>query len=184
MGMDSDTKLVRRCLAGESDVFTVLIDKYQKPIFNAAYRLTSGYDDACEITQSVFVKAFEKLDTYNSDYAFFSWLYRIVINESLNYIKQQQRLSGNLRHLSARSIGPVEDMESLELDDMIQQTLHQLEYNYRIVIVMKHFIGFSYREMSRILDLPEKTVKSRLYTARQLMKDILTDEGYGAHVGT
>jgi len=87
---NNDTDLVQECLAGNTKAFEALIDKYQKKIFNIVYRMTGNDDDAEDITQSVFIKVYEKLSSFNPKYKFFSWLYRIALNESLNLMNQKK----------------------------------------------------------------------------------------------
>lgn len=172
-----DAIIVRQCLKGNTESFGTLVDRYQKPIFNAAYRLTSSYEEAQDITQTVFIKAFEKLDTFDDRHPFFSWLYRIAVNESLNSIKRQGRFKDVSGVFISKDRTPAEKCEVSELSQVFQLVLMELDVNYRIVIILKHFLDCSYREMSRILDIPEKTVKSRLFTARKLLKDQLTNKG-------
>ena len=168
-----DNALVRECLKGNSDAFEALFDKYQKPIFNIAFRLIKNFDDAEDITQTVFVNAYENLKTFNPNYKFFSWIYRSAVNNSLNLISSQSRKEELNQNLITKEKTPEEIVNEIELSENIQDALGELDINYRIVIVLKHFMSFSYEEISDILEVPEKTVKSRLYTARQLLKDIL-----------
>lgn len=177
MNEADDTTLVRRCLEGNKNAFGALVAKYQKPIYNAAYRMTKGYDDAADITQAVFIKAYEKLELYNPKFKFFSWLYRIAVNESLNFLKQRRQNEGIEGTMRSGDKLPDEILNDTELGEKIQNALMEIEMNYRLVIILKHFQNFSYKEMSRILDIPEKTVKSRLFTARQMLKDVLIKKG-------
>ena len=170
---NDDNALVRECLMGNSNAFEALFDKYQKPIFNIALRLTKNFDDAEDITQTVFINAYENLKAFNSKYKFFSWIYRSAINHSLNLINRNSRKEELNQDLITKEKTPEEIVNEIELSEKIQDALGELDINYRIVIVLKHFISFSYTEISDILEVPEKTVKSRLYTARQLLKDIL-----------
>lgn len=157
--------------------FEELLGQYQKPVYNVAYRITGNPDDAADVTQAVFLKAFEKLDRYKPEYRFFSWIYRIAINESINQNRhrgRQQPLEGNE---TAATSGPDVEVEASEQSRNIQESLMQLNPDYRAVVVLRHFSGLSYREISEVLDIPEKTVKSRLYSARQLMKEALLNGG-------
>ena len=168
-------ELISRCLAGEREAFDELLGQYEKPVYNVAYRIVGNLDDAADVTQTVFLKAFEKLDTYEPKYRFFSWIYRIAIHEAINQnrvLQRQQPLEGNE---PAAEGGPESEFESSDLSRRIQGCLMKLNENYRTVIVLRHFSGLSYREISDTLDVPEKTIKSRLYSARQLMKDSMGD---------
>lgn len=178
---DDDTILVQRCLNGERDAFGVIVDRYQKVVFNAAFRILNDREDASDITQAVFLKAFENLKSYNGNFRFFSWLYRIAVNESLNFQKQRSRTGLVDEEISSLEKGPEELLQDIELGEQVQSALMTLSVDYRTVIVLNHFHGLSYKEIGFVLDMPEKTVKSRLFTARQLLKECLLRKGYVSH---
>ena len=91
MGNWQETELVERCRKGDRQALGELLGKYEKPVYNVAFRILGNRDDAADITQSVFLKVFEKLDQYKPEYRFFSWIYRIAVNESINQNKQGWR---------------------------------------------------------------------------------------------
>lgn len=177
MGIDADAKLVLDCQRGDPRAFEILIGKYERPIFNAAFRMLGDTDDAADVTQTAFMKAFEKLDRYNPEYRFYSWLYRIVINESIDVLNQRKRSTELDETRLAGGYSPERAISESQLSAAMQDALMTVSVEYRTVIVLKHFMDLSYREISRSLDIPEKTVKSRLFTARQLLKDRLADTG-------
>jgi RNA polymerase sigma-70 factor (ECF subfamily) len=168
-----DWNLVQDCVNGDNKAFESLVDRYQKVIFNIAFRMTKDSDESADITQSVFIKVYENLDSFNASHKFFSWLYRIAVNESLNHIKQGKNLDNLDNNFISNEKSPEQVVNENEKSNEIQQALLKIDVNYRIVIVLKHFQDFSYKEIGEILDISEKTVKSRLFTARQLLKDIL-----------
>ncbi|UCE18695.1 MAG: RNA polymerase sigma factor [Gemmatimonadota bacterium] len=176
-------KIVQKCIEGNTNAFEHIVDKYQKPIFNGAYRMIHQYEDAEDVTQSVFIKAFENLRYFDPKYKFFSWLYRILVNESLNFINQRKRFTRYDSDILVKGATLKKDQSLIELHQDLQNALMDLKPDYRVLIVMKHFQDFSYKEMSDVLDVPEKTVKSRLFTARQLLKDILSKRGYVENAG-
>lgn len=178
---NNDTNLVQECLAGNTKAFEALIDKYQKTIFNIVYRMTDDYDDAEDITQSVFIKVYEKLSSFNPKYKFFSWLYRIALNEALNLMNQQKRLAELDADFITQEKSPEEIYDELDLSERIQDALMEIEVEHRVLIVLKHFEGFSYEEIAYILDISEQKVKSRLFTARQMLKDVLIKRGIVGH---
>ena len=173
-----DLKIIEECLGGNTEAFEQIVDKYQKPIFNGAYRIINQYEDAEDVTQAVFVKAFENLRSFNPKYKFFSWLYRMLINESLNFINHRKRIEISDTETMRHKLNPQENHRAIDLSRDIQNALMDLKPDYRVVVVLKHFRDFSYKEMSTVLDIPEKTVKSRLFTARQALKDILVRKGF------
>ena len=174
---ERDAMLVAACLRGEVDAFDELVDRYQGPLFNVAYRITGSIDDAMDVTQAAFVKAFEKLDTFNPKYRFFSWIYRIAINQSLNLVDRRREEPHPEVEPPARHPNPEHDYRGIEAAEAVQGGLMALPPHSRAVIVLRHIQGLSYREIGELLEIPEKTVKSRLFTARRQLRQILQERG-------
>jgi len=175
MADTQDRELVERSIAGDARSFEELIDRYQNVLMNAAYRMVNDFDDASDVTQSTLIKAYRKLDTYDPKYRFFSWIYRILVNESINLLKARKRQAEISESLPAPGRGPAETYESIRRDLRIQSALMELPIDHRIVIVLRHFLDLSYSEMGGVLDLPSKTIKSRLFTARRRLGRVLLD---------
>ena len=177
MGKDRDTALISDCMKGDRNALETLVRRYERPIYNAAYRMLGNPDDAADITQIAFLKVFENLDRYNPKFKFFSWIYRIAVNESINLLKRR----GHQEPLDDRQAsglrGPEAMVEAGRLCDCVQGVLMELQEEHRAVIVLRHFSECSYHEIAEILEIPDKTVKSRLYTARQIMKEKITAMG-------
>jgi RNA polymerase sigma-70 factor (ECF subfamily) len=159
-----DAALVRRCLAGETAAFEALVIEYQRLAFTVALRMLGNYEDARDATQNAFVKAFEKLASYEPRYRFFSWMYRILVNECLN--ARRARHPGDELTDRASDERSADTVEAAERRRDIKAALLALPLHYREVIVLRHFAQMSYEEMSAALGVPVKTVKSRLHTAR------------------
>ena len=179
MVVDEDIELVKRCLAGDNTAFAAIVDKYEKIVYNVAIRMCTSQEDAEDITQSVFTKAFEGLDTFKPRYKFFSWIYRIAVNESLNVVNQQRRFEKLEIDQMSDDRTPDQSYEEIELREQVQDCLMKLGVEYRVVLVLNHFHDLSYSEIGYILEIPEKTVKSRLFTARCLLKDKLMRKHIG-----
>jgi RNA polymerase sigma-70 factor (ECF subfamily) len=177
MARDEDTMLVQACLRGDRNAFDELVDRYEGPLFNAAYRITGSIEDAMDATQSAFVNAYEKLHTFDPSYRFFSWIYRIAVNQSLNLVDRRRAQAEIGDDTPAETRGPAEVFDSTEIRGHLRRALLELEPHYRTMIVLKHLQGFSYREIGELLEIPEKTVKSRLFTARQRLRAILVERG-------
>ena len=177
MDNSRDHALITRCRRGDRQALGELIKEYERPIYNAAYRILGNIDDAADVTQTVFMKAFERLDQYNPEYKFFSWIYRIAVNESINLHNRNKNLQSLEDEDIAGASNPEEDVDANKLSRIIQAGLMELQDDYRVVVVLRHFSDMSYRDISVVLHIPEKTVKSRLYSARQLMKAQLADQG-------
>ena len=174
----ADTALVSLTLNGELRAFEELVERYQKILYNTVLKIVQDADEAHDITQAGFVKAYENLRSYKPQHKFFSWLYRIVINESLNALRSRKDTEAISSGLMAAVKNPAELYEDTEREQYIDKALQMLTPENRAVVVLRHFQDLSYKEIAHILDLPEKTVKSRLFTARQLLKDRLLKLGY------
>ena len=166
-----DARCVAGCLAGDSGQFEPLVKRYERVLFSVAYRLTGDYEDARDATQNAFVRAFVKLHQFDPAQRFFSWIYRIVVNESLN-VKRTRRHAEPLTDKPISS-GAFEAVVAHERRDHVQAALMTLTPEYREVLVLRHFAELSYQEISDAIGVPEKTVKSRLFTARERLAAVL-----------
>jgi RNA polymerase sigma-70 factor (ECF subfamily) len=174
---DQDHVLVQRCLDGNQKAFEILVDRYQKPIFNLAYRFSTDREDAEDIAQSVFVKAFEKLSTFDPKFRFFSWLYKIAVNESINFLNRRKKFDSFDEDLHSRNRESEEGFRDHEMTASIDMALLDLKPDYRIVVILNHFQELSYREIGQILEIGENTVKSRLFSARKKLRGLLLKRG-------
>ncbi len=174
---DEEAALLDRCLGGDGGAFGQLIDRYQRVLFNVSLRMVGNREDALDITQTVFLKAYENLGTFDRRHKFFSWVYRIMINESLSHRSRARRNEPLDESLPSGARGPDEECSQNLLRESVQEALLELSPAYWKVIVLRHFAQLSYEEMSEVLEVPEKTVKSRLHTARQLLGGIFYKHG-------
>lgn len=172
-----DITLIRRCLSGDREAFAVLIERYQKPIYAVALRMLNNSQEAEDVAQNVFLKAYENLHRFQRKYKFFSWIYRMAINESLNMISRVKRFEPLDLHTLSREQLPDDALESTELTQQVERALLHLEPELRAIIILKHFHALSYREIGYIMDMQEKTVKWKLYDARQVLRNILIKQG-------
>ena len=181
MSVDPDAALVSECRAGDRHAFERLVARYERPVFNAAYRILHHHEDAIDVTQTVFLRAYEHLDHYDPGQRFFSWLYRIAINEAIDVANDRGRTGSDgeteLDRMLAGRPAPDEVTARVQLDAGMQSALMALKLEYRTVIVLKHLQDCSSEDIAAILDCPVKTVKSRLYTARQALRDVLERRG-------
>lgn len=177
--VDQDRMYVERCLRGDVDAFGALIDRYQRPVFNAVYHIVRSYEDAREITQQVFMKVFEHLNSFNGDGRFFSWLYRAAVNEAINFAKARHEFDTLDEEIAnAFTDDSAQRQDVLDITRDVHDAVMRLKREYREVVVLRHFLQYSYHDAAEILHVPEKTVKSRLFTARQLLRDALAAHGY------
>ena len=168
---------MRRCLEGDQRAFDRLIARYQKPVFNAALRMVRNPEDARDVAQTVFLKVFEHLADYDPNLRFYSWIYRIALNESINALGRLRRCEAITGDEVDQAAGPERQVESEQMMRAIESSLMRIQPDYRAVIVLRHFLHLGYEDIGNILEVPEKTVKSRLYTARQLLRDSLVEDG-------
>lgn len=177
MRKNQDFELLEECKRGDQQALSSMVRRYERPLYNAAYRMLGSPDEAADVTQTTFLKAFENLHKFNPEFKFFSWIYRIAINESINQLNRRKRLEPWVDNQVSPSRGPDDMTDAGVLGLQVQGALHELSEDHRAVIVLRHFVECSYRQIGEILQLPEKTVKSRLFSARQQMKQRLISEG-------
>jgi RNA polymerase sigma-70 factor, ECF subfamily len=169
---DLDRALVRRFLDGERAAGDELVNRYHRSVFNVALRMLGNVQDAEDVTQTTFGNAFAALDSYDPTYRFFSWIYRMTVNESLNTLKRRR----NVVSLDGSFDVPAPDgisQSALEAEERVGSALMELKPDDRAVVVLRHFVSFSYEEISDALGVPVKTVKSRLFTARERLRQSL-----------
>lgn len=152
-----------------------MVDRYQRRLFNVALRMLGNVQDAEDATQTVFGNAFESLKSYDPKYRFFSWIYRMAVNESLNALKRRKQTvpmddGFDIAAPGNRTSGAV------QAADRVRKALLDLKPDDRAVVVLHHFVSFSYEEIAAVLEVPVKTVKSRLFTARERLRLTLKDQ--------
>lgn len=170
--IDDEIKLINETLNGKIDSFGILVEKYQNKMFNLAYKITHDADCSKDITQDAFIKAYNNLRNFDSGKKFFSWIYRITLNESLN-AKKRFNYSESINDEMIDHYSTQENFEKSEISNEIEKAVNRLEEKYKTLILLKHYQDLSYEEISEILNLPIGKVKSRLYIARENLKTIL-----------
>jgi RNA polymerase sigma-70 factor (ECF subfamily) len=170
---EDDATLVRLCREGDRGAFERLVVRYQKPVFNAALRMLREPQDAMDVAQTTFLKAYEHLADYDPGFKFYSWIYRIAVNESLDALGSRKSFEAIDGEEQDDAPGPDRQVQGEQTQRALEEALMRMQPELRSVIVLRHFMHLSYEDMGDILALPAKTVKSRLYTARQLLRDEL-----------
>jgi RNA polymerase sigma-70 factor (ECF subfamily) len=165
---------VERCLAGDISSFSVLVERYQRVLYNLALRMLGDPEDARDASQTAFLKAWEKLSSFNPRFRFFSWIYRITVNECLNQIDRRRRVESLDPTFSLPSReDAAAGVRAREASEQVQQALLRLTPEHREVVILRHFMEMSYVEIAGTLTIPEKTVKSRLFEARRRLCELL-----------
>ncbi len=186
---DEDFHLVSSCRKGEIDAFEALVGKYQRKMLNLAYRMIGDYDEACEVVQDAFLSAYRSIKKFRGEARFSTWLYSIVVNLSKNKMKQRKtrgirevysmdsppQTEEGSKRMDPPDPGPsaLEQMEEKEIETRVQECINGLDSEYREVLVLRDIQGFSYEEIRDILKIPDGTVKSRLFRARDAIKECL-----------
>jgi RNA polymerase sigma-70 factor (ECF subfamily) len=178
MNEDDDAILVQDCLGGNPQAFATIVGRYEKPLYNVALRMLRNPEDARDVTQTAFLKAYQGLEKYDPQFKFYSWIYRIAINESLDALRLRRRETDPVddQH-PADGPGPEDSLAADAAESGLLDAIDGLKPDYRAVIVLKYFADRSYDEIGLILGIEEKTVKSRLFTARQMLKERLSTTG-------
>jgi RNA polymerase sigma-70 factor (ECF subfamily) len=171
MPLTKDTEVTK-------ESFASIVKAHSRAIFNVAFRIVNDYEDAMDITQTTFLKAYERLDSYDPSHKIFSWLYKIAVNEAIDCVNRRRRAEPLDDDDPAVEQGPDEMCAQNETSLQLQRALRELDLDCRTVLVLRHFQDLSYREIADILGIPEKTVKSRLFTGRQRLRDSLVKQGY------
>ncbi len=178
MDKDYNKSTILSAQSGDQRAFETLVHQYEKPIFNVVYRMLHNAEDAKDVTQIVFLKTFENLHRYDSTRKFFSWICRIAINEAINLqtsTRPQVKLDGN-EQTDRRNPGDTVFQD--ELHRGLETALMTLSPEYRSIVVLKHIVGMSYHDIGESLEITEQTVKSRLFSARQKLREQLQRDEY------
>lgn len=175
-----DQILVQRSLQGEQKAFEQLVKRYQKSIYNLAYRMTGSHEDAGDLAQETFLHAYEKLKTFQIGRRFSPWLFRIASNLCINWQNRQKWRAISLDSLSEDkkerllrsdvSADPAFQLERNQLQTLLQQEILALPVRYRLVFTLRYIEDHSCRQIAEILDMPEGTVKTYLFRARRILK--------------
>ena len=180
--------LVRRAQKGDLEAYDELIKRYQERIYATVYHMTSNHEDANDLSQDAFIKAFQALKSFKGGSSFYTWLYRIAVNKTINFLKQRK----NKLHMSLNDLDfntennpdlvalisdktPRREAGLKELSEKLNEALLKLSEQHRLVMVLHDVQGQSHEEVAEIMDCNIGTVRSRLFYARQQMQAWLTD---------
>lgn len=172
--------LVEAGLSGDRKALEELVGYYYGPVYKVAFRILNDPEATADVTQTTFLSAFENLGKYDPAYKFFSWICRIAVNHALEHSRKRV-LSERKRHLQVvpdEGIDPEQERSDEEQGREVSRVLMEMPEDYRIVLVLRHYSELSYEEIAEVLAVPVKTVRSRLYTARQQIKLALLQNGY------
>jgi len=179
---DEDDRWVKECREGDAQAFDRLTLKYQDRVYTLAYRLTGSADDALDVAQDAFLKAFRSLAGFQGASRFYTWLYRIVVNTAMSWRRAGASRPRPLSLGEGDEGGPAvvssdpdpsEAAQSAEVSRIVGEEIAGLDVEHRAILVLREVEGKDYDEIAGILDCPRGTVKSRLHRARRLLRDRL-----------
>jgi len=184
----ADAALVKRAKRGDLGAYDELVRRYQERIYSAMYHMTSNHEDATDLTQESFIKAYRALKSFKGNSSFFTWVYRIAINKAINFLKQRKQgrqmslndLDLNAEHdpdlvalISDRT--PRRQAALAELQVRLNEAMQRLSEPHRLVVTLHDIEGLPHEEIGRIMDCNVGTVRSRLFYARQQLQAFLAD---------
>jgi RNA polymerase sigma-70 factor (ECF subfamily) len=183
----NDDELVGRILAGEEDLFEILVRRYQSRVLAHVARMVGNRDDALDLSQEIFLKVFGALDRYNPAYKFSTWLFRIAGNAAIDHLRKRrprtvplevQDADGRVSSLEYKSgdLDPYGELRNVERGSAIARAIAALPAEFRELITLRHFGGLSYEEIADVKQMPLGTVKNKLFRARAVLKERLSGE--------
>ncbi len=179
-----DRQLIAECLRGRTEAFGELVRRYQDRLFNASYRILGNAEDAQDVVQEAFLNAYQALDSFKGDSRFFTWLYRIAMNQAISLRRRHRpvipfdswasRNDEEAQFLDQSEFSrPTEAIERAEEGERVHTALSHLSLEHRLVLVLKDIEGLKYEEIAETLKVPIGTVRSRIHRARSELREIL-----------
>jgi RNA polymerase sigma-70 factor (ECF subfamily) len=184
---EQHAKLIQRAIAGDETAYSELLESYRGAIYNLLFKMVRNREETEDLVQEAFMKAFKALPSFNEEYAFSTWLYKIAINNCIDHMRKKrlktysmdkpvQSKEGEVsREFPDTSMSPDLYILREERANLIEAAIADLPENYKIAIVLRHTEEKSYEEISAILDIPLGTVKARIFRAREMLKKRLRD---------
>ncbi len=181
-GTGDDQDLVLRTKAGDRSAFEMLVRKYQHRAYNVAFQILRHHEDALDVAQEAFARAYLSIDRFRGRAGFYTWLYRILVNLAIDQARAKGKGSGislDDLEVATRQRKPEGDprasLETKELGEQIARAVATLPIHQRTALALREIEGFSYQEIARVMNFSIGTVMSRLHAARQKLQQMLTD---------
>ena len=180
----SDAEYVRQTLCGNTQTFNCLIQKYQRQVYNLAYRMLGNAEDSGDIVQETFIRAYGALGSFRQDANFVTWLYKITSNLCIDQLRSRKNKGtlsleveleeGREPAANIRTSSPENVVIRENTRDIIHKAIMNLPEKYRAVVVMRHLHDMSVEEIATALELPSGTVKTHLFRAREMLRERLS----------
>lgn len=185
---EEENEIVRAVLSGQTDEFEKLVAAYEKQVYHIALKMTGNKEDAFDLSQDTFLKAYRSLGSFRGESSFGTWIYRLAANLCIDFLRKQQRRgkvvslddaddSGRPMELSDLRFEPQSAMEKRELSMQIREGLEKLPPDQRFILILRDIEGLSYQEIADTLKMEPGTVKSRISRARARLAKLLTETG-------
>lgn len=174
-----ETELVRSAQNGDEEAFCILVEKYERRIYNIAYKFMRNDFDAQDAAQDAIIKMYSNIKKFSFNSAFSTWMYRVTANTCLDLLRKRKPEVGieEFERMAVSTDGnPLADTVNKELGDSIKNAVRRLPEKYIPVIVLKDMEGLKYEEIAEVLQISVGTVKSRISRAREKLRDILVEE--------
>lgn len=180
----TDELIVNLVLKGNIQLFSEIVNRYKEKVFSLSYRFTEDTGEAQDLSQEVFISVYKKLHTYKENSKFSTWLYRINYNLCIDWLRKNKRRKKEiLEEYEFKSGEQGCDMETSFIErqkrELVRAIIKEMDTKYKTVLILFHFEGLSYEDIGDILKIPMKTVETRLYRARGVLKKELAKRGIG-----
>jgi RNA polymerase sigma-70 factor (ECF subfamily) len=178
----TESELINDVRNGSESSFDQLMQNYQSHVYNVAFSYTKDQENALDIAQNVFYKAYKNLNSFRGDSQFKTWLTRIAYNESQNWVKKNKR-HVNMEALAthSNSVSQEDDLLANENKTLLLRSLYQLNTRYRLAVILRYYENYSIREIAHTLNCSEGVVKSMLFRSIQKLKIYLKDHEFGVY---
>ena len=183
----NDSDLVANAVSGLDGSFEELVRRYQRPISAYVYRMVGNYESALDLTQEIFIKVYNSLRRYRSEFKFSTWIYKIAHNSAVDHLRrtatrEQSIIAGTENDtfelpLESGRLSPEQESEQKERRIEIESVIRALPANYRELVVLRHSQDLTYEEIVEVTGLPLGTVKNRLFRAREMMRQLFVEKG-------
>jgi RNA polymerase sigma-70 factor (ECF subfamily) len=183
-----DETLVAHTQKGDANAFDVLVGRYKERLYATVYHMTSNHEDANDLVQDTFIKAFKSIDSFRGHSSFYTWVYRIAVNRTINFLKRRKnRNQYSLDDLDSSiqtdpdlvemmsHVTPRREVGLTELQEKLNESLQKLSESHRAVVTMHDIQGMTHADIAKVLKCSEGTVRSRLFYARQQLQGLLSD---------
>ena len=185
---EEDEALVARVQRGEVKAFDVLVERYKQRLYATVYHMTSNHEDANDLVQEAFIKAYKSLHSFKRQTSFYTWVYRIAVNRTINFLKRRKdRGHFSLNDVDASietdpdyvelmsHVTPRREVGLNELQEKLNESMQKLSDEHRAVVIMHDVQGMTHADIAKVMNCSEGTVRSRLYYARQQLQGLLGD---------